>query len=159
MSDELEVKITGLSELEERLKQLPSKLGKRIVRRCLRAGANVIRQAMIDRAPKRTGFLAEHFSIKTKLGRHDEISGQAFVGPNTMQYPQEEAKRVMKMLFDKVKTTARVSAANVARWLEFGTRKMSGKHFMTIAYETSKQEALDKMLEELRDGIADVISE
>jgi len=44
-------------------------------------------------------------------------------------------------------------AVTIARFLEFGTSKMGAKPFMTPAFESEKQHALEKIIEVLKEKL------
>jgi HK97 gp10 family phage protein len=143
-----EIRIQGLDELQRELESLAPKLAKRTVRRSLRAGANVIKAAIVQLAPKRSGFLSEHVDVRTRLKR-DDLAGTAFVGPNNREtYPDEPAK-IRKR--DKEKRPR--TAALVTRFLEFGTRKMAKRPFLTQAADASERAAVDAVVERLKDDL------
>lgn len=52
MADGIIVRVDGLEEVERKLKQLPDRLGNRAMRRALRRGANVIRDAARNNAKR-----------------------------------------------------------------------------------------------------------
>jgi HK97 gp10 family phage protein len=142
MTEFVTVEVKGLRELQDKLEALPTKLARRGIRQALRAGADVIRSAMVANAPKDSGFLEEHIDVKTRL-KSDLLAGSAFIGPNGKQvYPRNP------------KWPAR-TAALIAKWLEFGTSRMSKKPFMTQAFETRKEDALEAITEKLRDALND----
>jgi HK97 gp10 family phage protein len=55
--------------------------------------------------------------------------------------------------YKKLMQVGRVSVLSVCRFLEHGTRKMAARPFMTQAFETSKDQALDAMTTTLEVGI------
>src|SRR6266853_6782412 len=133
MADEITVEIKGLAELQKSLEALPEKVGEKNLRAALRAGGNVFKQAMVQNAPKDSGFLSEHISVSTRL-QNDELAGTCKIGPNGKKvYPRNP------------KWPSR-TAALVARWLEFGTSKMAKKPFVTQSFETQKQNAVDAVV-------------
>lgn len=143
MSDEfVTFEIKGLQELQTKLEGLEAKVARKGIRQALRAGANVIRTAMAANAPKDSGFLEEHIDIKTRL-KSDYLAGSAFIGPNG------------KIVYPRKPGWPSRTAALVARWLEFGTSRMSKKPFMTQAFDTRKEEALEAITEKLRDALND----
>jgi HK97 gp10 family phage protein len=141
-NDGITVEIKGLDQLQKALEELPQKVAKRGVRQALRAGAEPIKDEMVALAPKDSGFMSEHLDVKTRLMRN-ELAGTAYIGPNGKQvYPRNP------------KWPAR-TAALVAKWLEFGTRLMAKKPFMTQAFETKKQTALDAIIAKLKSAVED----
>jgi HK97 gp10 family phage protein len=155
MSDEwVTVEVKGLSELQAKLEELPKKVADKGLRKALKAGGNVIRNAMVMLAPKDTGFLAEHFGTKIRI-LHTYLGGSAFIGPQgKVDYPAYASGAYnIKRKGGKIRKVGRVAVATVARFFEFGTSKMGKKPFMTQAFESHKQEALDAIAEELRDAL------
>jgi hypothetical protein len=98
---------------------------------------------MVSGAPKDSGFLAEHLDVKTRV-RRDELAASAFIGPNGRKvYPPGNRRAGY---------WAR-TAAYVARMFEFGTSKLAKLPFMTQAFESRKQAALDAIIAKLREVI------
>jgi phage protein, HK97 gp10 family len=163
MPELVTVKIHGLDELQKKLQEQLPKDAKRAMRIALSAGAGDIKRAMQAAAPEEqssenSGFLKSHINVKTRIHKND-LAGTAFIGPSTAAYPGREGKRgrvrfktVTGKIVDFVSNRAgEVTAARVARFLEFGTSKM-GKHaFMTQAFESSKDTALQHIIAKLRE--------
>lgn len=155
MSDEVTFEIKGLDELQQALEELSEKVANKGVKAALKAGAEPIQNAMVTLAPKNTGFLAEHFSTKIKMVR-DALAGSAFIGPQgKIEYPAflSGAYNIVRRKSGKIVKVGRIAVATVARFLEFGTSKMSKKPFMTQAFETQKEEALARITFSLSDTI------
>lgn len=140
MSAIVSVKISGVEQLAEALERKPLAAAKAVVRKCLRAGARVFWQEMRQRVrrgwhvfggkdggrSREFGFLADHIGIKISV-RGDELGGTAHVGP------------VKKGFWDL--------------FLEFGTRKMAAVPFIRPAFESRKQDALDKYVSTARESL------
>jgi HK97 gp10 family phage protein len=150
--------IKGLSELQDKLESLPKKIANKILRQTLKDAGEIIRRAMARLAPQDTGFLEQHFSTRTKIKRAD-IAGSAFVGPDgKIDYPLNSlgSYETIRKKNGKVKRNiGRVAVATVARFLEFGTSKMAAKPFMTQAFESTKQQAVDKIVSDLNQLLQD----
>ena len=127
------------------------------------AGAGDIKNAVVAAAPveadgENAGFLRDHLKVKTII-RRNELSGVAIVGATQDVYPGREGKpgRVrFKTATGKIvdfvsKHAGQVTAARVARFLEFGTGKMSAKPFMTPAWESTKETAFNHGVSKLRE--------
>jgi HK97 gp10 family phage protein len=161
VADDVTVEVKGLAELEKALEELPKKVVQRGMRKALKAGAVPVQNGMVTGAPKATGFLAKHFSTKIKLGS-DGLSGSAFIGPDgKMDYPAylSGAYNIIRNAKGKVKKVGKVAVASVARFLEFGTSKMSKKPFMTQAFENNKMAALDNITNSLDATIQECANE
>lgn len=157
------VEVKGLSELEAKLEALPVKVAKRGLRKALRDGGNIFKGAMFTLAPRwvgpggpPSGFLAEHFGVKIKMERN-ELAGTAYIGPQgKVDYPDFESGAYrIKRVGSKIKKVGRIAVATVARFLEFGTSKMAKKPFMTQAFDSYKQAALDAVTESLKESLED----
>jgi HK97 gp10 family phage protein len=159
MPPPVSVRIDGLAELQERFDQTPKKLARAIMRRALQASADVFRSEMIDRVRRHTGFLAEHIGLKLRLSR-DELAGSAAVGPLQNPYPflernAETPSRSRKATHARQHKT--ITAATVARFLEFGTRKMPMFPFIRQSFESRKDAALSAFTEEAKNRFDEAV--
>jgi HK97 gp10 family phage protein len=151
-------KISGLDELQKTLQEKLPADARKFVRIALSAGGGDVKRAMVANAPvedsgENAGFLREHVNVKTRLTR-GELAGSAFIGPSTAVYPGREGKTGTVKIGGKTfssKHAGQVTAARVARFLEFGTSRMGKKPFMTQAWESSKQAALDHIISKLKE--------
>lgn len=153
--DDVEITFTGLDELQQALTDLPRKVAEKGLRVSLKAGAAPIEAAMVTLAPKNTGFLAEHFSTKIKMA-HDQLSASAFIGPKgKVDYPMylSGAYKIIRNAKGKAIKIGKVAVATIARFLEFGTSKMSKKPFMTQAFESNKEAALGLIIQGLATAV------
>jgi HK97 gp10 family phage protein len=163
MPETVTVNITGLDELQKKLEEELPKDARLALRIALSAGAGDIKSAMVDAAPveadgENAGFLRDHLKVKTII-RRDELAGVAIVGATEAVYPGRAGKQgrvsfktASGKLVDFVsKHAGQVTAARVARFLEFGTSKMSAKPFMTPAYESTKETAFNHVVAKLRE--------
>ena len=155
MSDIFEFKMTGMDTLQKKLEALGKPTAKKIVRKALRAGGEVVQDAIVQNAPEDTGFMKEHFGMRTKL-KSNELAGSCFVGPEgKVDYPDKDGtfRRRIERAGKKAIEVGRISVVSVVRFFEFGTSKMSKKPFMTQAFESKSSDALDAITEKLKDGI------
>lgn len=60
----IEIKVSGLKEINKALHQLPIKLGKKVVVSALREGAKIIQKEARSLAPRRTGRLRRAIKVK-----------------------------------------------------------------------------------------------
>ena len=118
------VELTGMGNLIAEVEKLGVQ-GSRIENRALREAGELVRGAIEKEAPKRTGTLKE--SIKASGVRTREGMKQVLVGPG--------------------------DAGWYGKFVEFGTVKMKANPFMARGYETSKEEAVEKIAEELKKGL------
>lgn len=122
------MKVEGLRELGNALKELDSRTQKRIIRSATAAGARIIAKEARDRVPEKTGNVRKN--IRTKNLR-----------PTTPGL-QETAVGVRV----RGKTG---DSAFYWRFLEFGTVKMEAKPFIRPAFEVKKVEAANRIKEQL----------
>jgi HK97 gp10 family phage protein len=119
-----ELEIEGIDNLIAEVEKLGVK-GNRIENKALREAGEVVKEAIKQEAPQRTGTLKksiETSGIKTKDGvKHVEV------GPDKEGW--------------------------YGKFVEFGTVKMRANPFMARGYETSKERSVDKIAEELRKGL------
>ena len=118
------LELEGIENLIAEVEKLGAK-GNRIENKALREAGTVVREAIKEEVPVRTGNLKrsiEVSSVRTKAGiKH------VAVGPGKDGY--------------------------YGKFVEFGTVKMKAKPFMAPGYEKSKAAALEKISEELRKGL------
>ncbi len=144
-NDVVSVEVKGLDELQRALEALQDADGTKFVRASVRAGAVVVKDQMVENAPKDSGLLAEHIDVKTRKQRGTALAVSALIGPNSKTIIHEQ---------DGGKTSGlRRTAQFITRMLEFGSKKMSKRPFMTQAWEQSKTKALDAMVEKLKEKL------
>ena len=118
------LELEGIENLIAEVEKLGAK-GSRIENKALREAGEVMKEAIKQEAPRKTGTLKESIEVsgvKTKDGfKH------VAVGPGKEGW--------------------------YGKFLEFGTVKMKAKPFMAPGYERSKAGALEKISEELRKGL------
>lgn len=153
MSDAVTVKISGLDELQKRLEELGPEVSRPILTTVLRDAGAVVEEAIVAAAPKDTGFLSEHFRTRVRVQKED-VQGAAFIGPAPhADYPNRDGGFRKKLSGALERQVGRIGVSSVARYLEFGTRKMAANPFMSRAWETVKDRALDKIVDGIRDAL------
>lgn len=136
MPKPITVKISGLEQIQAALQTAQPKKARAAMRGALKEGAAPIRDAMATEAPRASGFLAQHFNVKVST-RQGGTAGTAYVGPQgKINYPA-------RGLNGKGRT---ISVESVARFLEFGTRKMAANPFITRAFEGAREISLAKII-------------
>jgi HK97 gp10 family phage protein len=165
MANIVSFEIKGLDELQKALEEEQPKKARLAMKIALSAGGGTVRDAMRQDAPveiegQNSGFLRDHLKVKTII-KQGGLVGIAIVGATTDPYPKREGKfgtvtlktRSGKVVSFLSKKAGQVTAAMVAKWLEYGTSKMSKHPWMTKAWEASKQAALDRIVAKLKDGL------
>ena len=146
----MEVRVDGLAELGEALKQFPEVLGKKYLRKATFLAAQVIEQDAITHAPVRTGNMKDAIAI---FKRKDD--------PSTAHYAigvrKIKLNRKMKNVFRIVRRAGMKLGiqgdAYYWRFVEFGTAKMPAHPFLRPAFEAQKMAAIEKFRTSLADGV------
>lgn len=138
-----------IEELEELLKTLAPKEAKTALRRGIRKAAVPVRDAMVDLAPKDTGFASEHFIIKSKSGGGDESDGSTgsiavTIQPTNDVYPETgNVKRQRRV--------AEVVAITVA-----GSPHEAARPFITEAFEQTKDQVVNDVITEVTKAVENI---
>jgi len=144
----VDVKIEGLDALSRRFDEVPPKIARAIIRRALRASGQIFRDELEREVRRRTGFLAAHIGLTVKTSR-DEYAGTAAVGALKANYPLETRGATLPTTGrrpDRARISTTISADAVARFLEFGTRKMPAFPFIRRTFEGQKSAALNTFI-------------
>lgn len=150
----IDVKITGLQELQRVLENMPKDVAKKIIRSTLKEAGEEMRESMAAAAPKESGFLSQHFNVKLRISG-DDIMGTAFIGPaGKMYYPKRGSKEIGVATGKHPHKGGLVPVASVARFLEFGTSRMAAHPFMRAVFEGHKDIALKHIIADLQAAIA-----
>ncbi len=125
--------ITGAKELERVLRKLPGRLAERELTSAARAGANVIRKEARARAPRGS----------------DPSAASEKYGP---LHKNIRVARIKKTGFI-VEMAIHNGRAFWGSFLEFGTRHIAARPWMSPAFDTSVRPALAKVGERLGKGL------
>ena len=147
MANAVSVKISGLDQVEQKLRELPSKFVRKALRNALRAGGRVLADEIRRGAERyrRTGWLASHIVVRLKL-KSAEREGVALVGATRAQNPDHLGS----------------NAAAELLWHEFGTKVHGKPHeparpIVRPAFEAKKEAALGAFVEKLRAPFREVL--
>lgn len=119
-----EVELEGMESLLAEVERL-GQAGSRIENKALREAGEIVKEAIKREAPERTGTLKRSIEV-SRVKTKDGVKCVE-VGPGKDGW--------------------------YGKFLEFGTVKMKAKPFMAPGYETSKDEAMQKIEEELWKGL------
>lgn len=138
MADTDEITVTGLDQLADALDKMPYRFAQNIMRNALHAGAEVFMAEMQARAPvapqashpeSAPGELRDSIGVMVRLGK-DLDSSTAKIGP----------------MYDKSRYSGKNrthSPGIYAKFVEWGTVKMSAKPFIRPAFWAAKETAVD----------------
>jgi HK97 gp10 family phage protein len=140
MANEISCTVEGLDGLEQLLTQLAPKEAKTAMRRSERKAATIWQEEIERLAPKDTDFMSEHIAIRSSAGAGDDSSTGSItviVGPTDDVYPLEGGRKKNR------------NAAQAARYAEFGTIHEAARPFISVAYESKKEEVVSTFQSEL----------
>ena len=119
-----DMKVEGMEELLAEVERL-GKAGNRIENAALREAGEAVKQSIQNETPTRSGKLKASISV-SRVKTKGGIK-QVEVGPGPDGY--------------------------YVKFLEFGTAKMKANPFMARGYETSKENAMEKIEKSLKEGL------
>lgn len=165
MAEIVTFKMHGWDELQKKLQEELPKDARLALRMALNAGAGDIKRAAEDAAPQEAegsdaGFLKKHIKTKTTLRRND-LAGSAKIGPTNDLYPGREGKQGKvhfttaggKKVTFQSNHAGGVTAAQVGRYLEFGTKHITARGWLSKAWERTKNVALAHVIAKLKAGL------
>lgn len=135
----LTVQVIGLQELERKLKALGPTIARKSLRSALVAGAKLVKKEAIALAPEKTGRLRRAMYVK-KMNKPNPFAENVIVG---VRHGKKMSRRDLDAYY----------------WTfhEFGTKFIEGVHFITRAFEATKEQALDKFKEVLTENIKKLV--
>jgi HK97 gp10 family phage protein len=123
--------IEGLADLSQMLTELTPKAAKRYLSRCAEPAAQVVIDAMAQTVPVGIGILEEELGWQKKwIDGGDETTMEVVIGP--------------------------LKPAFWGSLQEFGTRYQQGQHWMSRAWESSKDKCLSVFATEALGILADL---
>lgn len=123
------ISVSGLADLDRRLKALSADMGGKIARGATSAGARVIQKDAKRRAPKLTGTVQN--AIVVKREKNTQLAAEYAVG---WKKPRKKGQ----------------PDAWYGRLLEFGTVKMAARPHIRPAFDSQKGAAVDKIAQVLK---------
>ncbi len=149
------VRVDGLKELQKAMQSLGRKTSNRIAVKAMRKGGAIVRDKARSLAPvlkervphRRAGTLRKSIQSRTKVGKNGRTDAYIWVkGLSTKQVLKFKEK------------SGKSSAYNPRdpfywRYLEFGTSKMPARPFMRPAFQQSKEQAAQAIIDTLQQEI------
>jgi len=153
MAKVIEVKIRGLDELQEKLEHLPIKASRTIMRRSLRAAAQIWAAEMKARVRRGVHHFKGGFdlfgviakTIGIRVSARSDVSGSAVVGVPRKVFWASFVEFGTKVRFRGKKSGGKRGGAT--------TGTMPAFPFARPAFEAKKQEVLDKFTAEMKQAL------
>lgn len=140
---------SGLADIAKDLEALSRAENNKVLRDATRAGAEVLKEEVIDRAPVRTGKLKKNVVVVTqKSRRRGEISSGVHirgVNPHTGNS-------------DNSMKSDNPRDAFYWSFVELGTANMPAHPFVRPAYDTREEEAASAAIARMNQAIDEVLS-
>lgn len=126
----IKVEVSGLSELQDALRQLPDTTAKNVLRRTMKDVLQPIADAAARMAPVDDGALRQGIHVGTKLSR-------------------KQKSRHRKFDSDDVEMFAGSAPLPQAHLQEFGTSTNAAQPFMRPAWDSGKEQMMQQIKEKL----------
>jgi HK97 gp10 family phage protein len=156
MGDGISFKISGGAELARLLEEKPPAVARQIIRRSLRVAVSPWREEMIARVRKGWhvfGAALEAKGLRAPRGGRGERGRQREFGVIAANI--RISTKIGASGFEGSAAVMPSKRAFWARFLEFGTKHARAFPFIRPAFETRKQEVLDKFMEDVREQLRD----
>ncbi len=145
----VEIKVKGLKECGEKLKELGPKLGRSSLRKALNAVGDFWVPEVKSRAPNVDDALRDSIAkkVNTRARKDGNISGSVTVGPN-IRAPRHDAKKSF-------------SPGIYAMFVEFGlkTRDYPAHPFMRPAFDSTADKAVQVFSDTLKSELEVAVKE
>lgn len=148
------LQIRGLDGLLASLRELPKQMQGKAVQAGMRKGGNIIRGDARARVARDTGFLAKQIVVRRASAKDRRKAGVGHGG----EYFTVGVRTGKRVKYANTKRNRRAGRAGKAyeqsgwahywRFLEFGTKKMAAKPFLTPAGEAKGGQAAQVIIDE-----------
>ena len=140
---------SGLQDIARDLQTLSKAENNKVLRDSTRAGAEVLRQEVIDRAPEQTGKLKKNVVVVTQKGRRrGEISSGVHIRGVNPQTGNSD---------NTMKASNRRNAF-YWRFVELGTSTAQAHPFVRPAFDTRQEEAAQAAMNRMNKAIDEVLA-
>ena len=146
---DINLDFSGLDEIARDLETLSRAENNKVLRDATRAGAEVLREEVIQRAPERTGKMKKNVVILTqKARRRGEISSGVHI------------RGVNPRTGNSDNTMKANNPRNAFYWqfVELGTVNMPAHPFVRPAFDTRQEQAAQSAMERMNRAIDEVLS-
>jgi HK97 gp10 family phage protein len=150
--DNVELKIGGLKELEKKLLNLGPELARKGLRSAVAAGAKVIKNAVLARAPEESGALkANVYAYRVRnLSNYSMQTYHVGVRGGVARYANTAKNRREGIAGKEYKADGETF---YWKFHEFGTEKMAARPFIVPAFEETKYRAAEAIKAKLAERV------
>lgn len=146
---DINLDFSGLDEIARDLETLSRAENNKVLRDATRAGAEVLREEVIQRAPERSGKLKKNVVVLTqKSRRRGEISSGVHIRGRNMRTGNS----------DNSMKASDPRNAFYWRFVELGTVNMPAHPFVRPAFDTRQEQAAQAAMERMNRAIDEVLS-
>ncbi|EGT4316085.1 hypothetical protein DOX48_22040 [Cronobacter malonaticus] len=146
---DINLDFSGLDEIARDLETLSRAENNKVLRDATRAGAEVLREEVIQRAPERSGKLKKNVVVLTqKSRRRGEISSGVHIRGRNMRTGNS----------DNSMKASDPRNAFYWRFVELGTVNMPAHPFVRPAFDTRQEQAAQVAMERMNRAIDEVLS-
>ncbi len=143
----VEFKVKGLEETLRRMKQLPVKVAKKVIRQSLRDGAKKVLPAVQALAPVKSGTLKKSLKVRARLGRK---RGRTKPGRVQIQVGMQAGDYKGESFYGSFQELGWKTGS---RKLGDQRKQNPGLHFTEKGFEQTKDSALSAIVEGMKAGI------
>lgn len=147
----IEIKITGLDELERNLKDFPLRVAKNIVARTVYAGAAIVRNEARAICPVRTGKLRRSIRIRRSRSPRGSFQVVYNVGPSLWYGRLVEYGTKAHKIKPRFKKAIKIGEV-LGEWASHPGA--TPRPYLRPAFDSSRSRIIDVMRQKLKDGIA-----
>lgn len=146
---DINLDFSGLDEIARDLETLSRAENNKVLRDATRAGAEVLREEVIQRAPERTGKMKKNVVVLTqKSRRRGEISSGVHI----------RGRNIRTGSSDNSMKASDPRNAFYWRFVELGTVNMPAHPFVRPAFDTRQEQAAQAAMERMNRAIDEVLS-
>lgn len=141
----VEIQVQGLKELQDRLLQLPKKVGDQALASCLGSAALVIQKEARSHVVR----AAKDYALYPGKGKGGEIVSPGWLRSQIVKKRVKQSKSSAETII----TFKDKKHAFFWRFIEFGTSKMQAHPFMRPAFEAAKEKAVQRFEERMKERL------
>jgi HK97 gp10 family phage protein len=147
------VSLTGAKEIAIAMGKLETKLARKVASKALRAGAKVVQAEAKRIAPVKSGALRN--SIKVRAGKNKKTYRSIIVGSGEKWFTGDEFYAAFVEFGHRIGKASsgirRARKRGVDTAASDQRKEVEGVHYMERAYEATKQQALNAVMDSLKE--------